>query len=223
LSPEAKGPLTIDLKEHGRVSTHQVKFTHHPTGEVLFSKTGRVRSEIRRQSFPLSGPIGHLFQLHAYWLSGFELLSEERLKRKKLYLPFRIEAKIPAGIVLSAQWRRKAAILDNVEAASARSTVGPAPKALDRPTGKRTQLFLLGQPANSPLQDHLIVIECDEAPPPSGVEASTMILMGGWDPHEVQEPGLKPSAPATGFLTFMYPAGRPEELKTLIGTLDLAK
>jgi hypothetical protein len=216
--PEPRvGPVTVDLKPGGKLASNQVKFSHHPTGRVLFSKTGRVRSEIRRDSFRLDGPIGYLFQLHAYWLSGFALL--EAKKTTRLYLPFMIEEKIPSGVVLIAQWRRKADILESIEGAG---FAGPCPMAIHRRTGAKMQLILLGQPSNHALQGHVMLLDCQLTEPLPGVENPMMLFLGGWDPHEVQDPGTGISMPHTGFLTFMYPCGSPEELKSVIGSIDLS-
>jgi hypothetical protein len=45
--------LTPFLNEGGKVTSHLVKFSHHPDGRVHFSQTGKVRTEIIRTSFPL--------------------------------------------------------------------------------------------------------------------------------------------------------------------------
>ena len=39
---------TIDLTENGRVTSHLVKYAHHPDGEANFSQDGKVKTEVRR-------------------------------------------------------------------------------------------------------------------------------------------------------------------------------
>src|SRR5437870_13464251 len=38
---------TINLAEGGRITSHKVKYSHWASGDVHFSQTGRVRTEIR--------------------------------------------------------------------------------------------------------------------------------------------------------------------------------
>ena len=47
------GQTNLDLKDNGRVTNHLVKYAHHSDGRAHFSQTGKVRTEIRRQSVPL--------------------------------------------------------------------------------------------------------------------------------------------------------------------------
>lgn len=44
----------FDLTENGHVTSHLVKYSHHPDGEVHFSQDGKVKTVIRRKSVPLS-------------------------------------------------------------------------------------------------------------------------------------------------------------------------
>jgi len=51
-------PYTISLRQGGSVTSHLVKLSHHPNGRVHFSQTGKVKTEIIRQSFRLVDSIG---------------------------------------------------------------------------------------------------------------------------------------------------------------------
>lgn len=179
--PGPQSPITVDLSNHGKVASHLVKFTHHTSGEVLFSQTGRVRTEIRRLSFPLNGPIGRVFELHAYWLSGFEPLQRGKQESDRPYLPF-VFRDIPFAFIVSAQWRRKRAIEANFEPSGGVS--GPVASIIHRRTGERSTVFSLGQPFGLPLQDHVLMVGCAEAQLPENLDHPMMLFLGGWDPHE---------------------------------------
>ncbi len=56
------GTWSISLLEAGTVSQQPVKLSFHRSGEVLFSSDGKIRSEIRTNSQPLIGKVGHLFR-----------------------------------------------------------------------------------------------------------------------------------------------------------------
>ena len=52
----------LNLEEGGKVASHDVKYSHHPSGQANFSKTGKVITEIKRQAVPLTqhnGPHFH--------------------------------------------------------------------------------------------------------------------------------------------------------------------
>lgn len=214
--PGAQFPTTVSLTDQGKVTSHLVKFTHHTSGEVLLSQTGRVRTEIRRMSFPLAGPIGRVFELHAYWLSGFEPLERGKAKSDRPYLPF-VFRDIPFAVVVSAQWRRKRAIEANFEPTGGVS--GPVTSIIHRRTGERLTVFFLGQPLGCPLQNHVLMVGCAEAQLPENLDHPMMLFLGGWDPHE----SLDSSIPVrqTGCLAFVYPVDSPEELVRRIGSIDL--
>src|SRR3954463_1182243 len=73
--PTLISPTRFDLKDGGKVSSHLVKYSHHPDGRVHFSQDGKVRTEIQRTSFRLDGPIGRIFQMSAYDLRGFKTIT----------------------------------------------------------------------------------------------------------------------------------------------------
>ncbi len=223
LDPAASGRQILDLKKGGRATAQRVKFSHHPSGEALFSLSKRVRSEIRRQSWPLAGSIGHLLQICAFGLEDFRHVGKAICGPSKLYLYFDFGAQEPDSVVIDIQWRRKTDVLKNVSPADGALTVGPAPRAIERSTGRSTRFYLVGQPKDLPLTDHLLLIECYETDRPTGLSDSALIVMGGWDAHEINPPGRqRRDFPHSGLLSCMYPVKDFEALKDEIGTIDLA-
>jgi hypothetical protein len=65
----------IELQHTGKFTSQRVKFSHHTSGQAHFSLTGRTSNEIRRPSFPLTGPIGRIFELTAVFPAGFSPLA----------------------------------------------------------------------------------------------------------------------------------------------------
>ncbi|HAU1639569.1 TPA: hypothetical protein JBJ29_14690 [Legionella pneumophila] len=47
-------PTKIDLAETGKVTSHIVKYNHHPDGEAHFSQDGKIKTEIRKKSVILN-------------------------------------------------------------------------------------------------------------------------------------------------------------------------
>ena len=63
-------PTSVQLPEFGKVTTHIVKFSHHPDGRAHFSQDGKVLTAIKRQAAALSTQTGHLFTLQVEPLSA---------------------------------------------------------------------------------------------------------------------------------------------------------
>ncbi len=196
----ATGPITYNLDCGGmRVST-DTKFSHHRSGAVQFSKTGFFRKAPRRQSFPLDGPIGHVFDLNVYWPAGFDLL--EKPKKKDLHLAFGFRDRHPVAVLINAQWRRKADILANTDPPHGK--VSPSTEVTHRESGLVRRVHFLGQPQGYPLRDHLLMITGGEVQLPTGADRTGMVFVGGWNTHE--DVGDS-STPRKDALVFMYPAG----------------
>ena len=196
----ATGPITYDLGQGGKRVSTDTKFSHHRSGIVQFSKTGSVRDAPRRKSFPLDGPIGHVFDLYVYWPAGFDLL--EKPKKNDLHLAFRFRDRHPVAVHINAQWRRKVDILANTDPPDGR--VNPQTEVMHRKSGLASRVFFLGQPKGYPLRDHLLMISGGEIEPPTGADRPGMVFIGGWNTHE--EVGGS-SNPRKDALVFMYPAG----------------
>lgn len=211
--PVGMKSVTYELTELGKFTSELVKFSHHPDGEVHFSQDGKVRTAIRRTSFPLDGPIGQIFQLNAYWPSGFAELT--RVDKKRGYLTFLFRDRLPTAIRVVAEWRRKKEISDNVEGVPP----GPRTEILKKSTGESFQAFFFGPPTGFPIQDHVLVVSAGVTVHPKNVDSTTMVFVGGLDLHEVAAPGI-PAAPS-GSLVFLYPSKAKASVIKQIGSIDL--
>lgn len=80
------GSVTLSYGAEARSTSHLVKYSHHPDGLALFSQDGKIRSEVRRRSFRLHGPLGHLFQLHVYWPSGYTPFIRRARRSDRVYV-----------------------------------------------------------------------------------------------------------------------------------------
>ena len=189
-------PKKLDLKRDGVVVTEDVKFSHHTSGIVQFSKSGGQDLLPRRRSFRLDGPIGRIFDLHVYWMHGFKQLALKKNKRT-LLLPFDLRDKERTSLRISGEWRRKRDIVDNLEPGG--RWLGPRVSAVERKTGRERHFLLLGQPSSRPLIDHVLMLSAEDVQHADGAVSPTMIFMGGWDHHE----GTPPATPK--MLSFMYP------------------
>ena len=96
---------------------------------------------------------------------------------------------------------------------------GPVTQLISRATGVAFSAFFVMQPAGFPLREHLLVVGVELAHPLPTVTEPTMILLGGFDPDEGTEPGQR--VPQTGLLAWKYPQNPSEDLRSLLGSVDL--
>jgi hypothetical protein len=207
---------TVDFRDHGYVTTHKVKYSHHASGVVQFSGTGKVSNEVRRRSFVLRESMGRLFQLSAYWPSGFQML-ERRIHKNRVYLRNKFPRSLPSGIVISAEWRRKHEVAAQIRPIG--STTGPLSLVQEVATGTIDATWLLGAPEGFGIDTHVLMVRCFAVAVPPGITDPTVVFLGGWDPHETS--GLGQRVEQTGCLAFMYPVASIDQLRSTMGTIDL--
>ena len=85
-------------------------------------------------------------------------------------------------------------------------------------SAETTSAFLIGQPEEFPLQEHILVVSCDAVSLPAGLTESTLLILAGSDADEVENPG--DVARPTEYLAAMYPVGDREILEPVVGTID---
>jgi len=212
--PEAEGPINYDLTQGGKLTSHLVKLSHHPDGNVHFSQDGKILTVVRRKTFPLATTIGVVFQLHIYYPEKFENATEA--KRKRAYLPFVFQGGLPQAITVFAEWRRRHAMEANLDPPN--GVAGPVTQIINRKTGVASTVFFLMQPVGFAMRDHLLIVGVEATRPLPNVTEPTMILIGGFDPHEAAEPGQR--ARQTGLLFWKYPYQASDHLRSLLGSVD---
>lgn len=210
-------PYQFKLDEYGKVTSNLVKLSHHVDGAVHFSQSGRVRTEVHRQSFRLDTSIGLLFEMFAFWLRGFVVVYPSEIREYRDWIQFQSGGGHIFGVNIRAEWRRKAALEANIQPVT--STAGPRVTLVDRRTGSSFGAFLLAAPAGSPLSTHCLVLSCDDSPIPDDVKEPMLLLIGGWDPAEIA--AGNPPVRQSGCLAVLYPVQSPEELVTRLGSIDL--
>lgn len=187
-------PRTLNLRRNGTIVDYDVKFSHHTSGVVQFSKSGEPAHLPRRQSFPLTAPFGRLFEFRLYGLRGFAKFDGKAAKRA-LAVPFFFPDRHPTALLVAVEWRRKADILNN----STGNELGPLVNMVRRGNGAFSSGLLLGQPTSSPLQEHVLLVSAGEILHADGADHPTSVFLGGWDAHEETAPS------SARMLVFLYP------------------
>jgi len=198
-------PKTLNLRRNGVVVEYDVKFSHHISGVVHFSKTlpkGEEHDVLpRRQGFRLDGPIGRVFDFQGFNIHGFDRFAKpSQIKDVPVVLKF--PKSHPSGIVIWGEWLRKQDVQNNLEEGD--GTIGPYPSVQHRATGRTGPAAFLSAPAGNPASTHLLMVSAAEVESlPSGVDKPTAIFWGGWDQHEGHPPATAKR------LVFMYPYDGP--------------
>lgn len=216
MPPASGGSLTLSLHEHGKVTTHLVKFSHHPDGRAHFSQDGKVYTAVKRQSFPLNGPIGHVFWLHIYYPYGLKPFDQEKRDPKRAYLRNIFTPALPQAVTVAAEWRRKAEVVGTIHPAG--HLAGPLSDVKTKSTGHQRKVFFFGPPEGYPGQDHVLLISTEATLSLPNITEPQMIFLGGFDHHEVPDPNVP--ANHTGCLAFIYPAENYEDLLPKLGSVD---
>ncbi len=74
------GHPSVDLRTHGAVTAHHVKYSHHPSGMARLSQTERVKP-LSKQSVAFAQLSGPLFVIRLQGLSAFKPLEASDLPR----------------------------------------------------------------------------------------------------------------------------------------------
>jgi hypothetical protein len=203
----------VSLQVGGKIASHLVKYSHHPDGWAHFSQTGKVRTEIRRQSVALDAHWGHIFTVHVQGLEAFNEADDPKdaeTSPKRTTLSFQVGTRAETeAIKFVGRWFDISRLpLGNV----VQSVVGPILRS-EAPTGKQQDGFLVASPHEN--ARHVLYITC-EIIPRLASDAELMLFCGGFDPRETMADIRKDA----GFLAFLYPASNAEELRKLLGTID---
>lgn len=208
----------VEMRREGRFTSQLVKFSHHRSGRAHFGLTGKTTNEIGRQSFPLTGPIGRIFELTATLPVGFKPLT--RLKRDRVYVNFTGKDAFPDAIQVRAEWRRKADTVTNT--VPKRGAVGPVTLRRHRASGEVAPVAFFSPPLDCPLREHLLLISCHRVPKPRGANRSGVVFMGGFDEHESTSRVAPVPVHLHRFLAAMFPTSSSEDVRAAIGTIDLS-
>ena len=168
----------ISLGHGGKVTSHRVKYSHHPSGEAHFSQDGKIRTEIRRQSSRLDTLNGHMFSLLVQGLGSLETAhptKDTRTSPKRTLIDFHIDPKSEA-IRFVGRWYD----VNSLRVSTPESSVGPTIPIVDS-GGNRTEGILLASP--HPKLRHVLVVSCLSMPS-LGPDPEIFLFYGGFDHGE---------------------------------------
>ena len=200
----------VNLQRGGKVTSHLVKYSHHPDGRAHFSQDGKIFTAIKRQSIPLDKQHGHLFSL---LIQGLDALSPvnplkdvSKSAAKKVLLDFPVKPSPAFKFV--GRWFN----VDGLRCSEPTDSIGPIV-----PTRDEDGLFRAACMVASPYANprHVLLLTC--YPIPSlGSEPECFCFYGGFDPKVAMADPHKEA----GFLAFNYPITDADEVRARIGSVD---
>lgn len=206
---------TAELGANAPLTSHGVKYAHHPGGEAHFSLTGKVRTDIRKQSVKLHEVNGHLFSISFHGMSRFEPQPPDEISTsKRAIVEFEVTDDEPESIVFMAHYysrsvlaKRFLILLGNPWlAVGAQDAVYPG--------------VVLATPYWHNGEDHflqLTLLHSSDRKLPQ-VDAGTL-FMGGFDIAAHQQDRTRDRS----LLMCIYPeTGNLQEILDACGTIDLA-
>ncbi len=204
------GSVTLAFEPgSARTTSRRIKLDHPPDGRAHLSGSG-VQTEFWTESFVLDGPGGHVFELLVVGVPDHRAVKPDAiLKRRRVHLPFFFAAGMPEAVSLFGDWVLK----DRLRSGIVGELAGPRGTMRDS-AGNTFPCFYLGQPAESPLQKHVLRITAGPALKPAGDALHGIVLRGGWSPMGSAKPGEEKKC-----LAFMSPLADFAALTKRLGTM----
>jgi hypothetical protein len=199
-----------------------VKYSHHPDGTALFSQDGRVLSQVRKKSIPLAKQEGHLFTTQFQYLKAFEAANKvkghDKYDPKRCVINFSFENKEPDGIKIVGRWYALKELLRRRLVNDGPRVFGPQIQCMTD-AGKAYKGFLLSPKVGNPMHEFGLLLTCEGVPKLNQSQQTCLTFIGGFDPPSV----INNLAVDISMLALSYPASNYEELRTSVGSIDLAK
>lgn len=196
---------SLSLEDGGKVTTHAVKYTHWQDGNAHFSQTGKIFTEIRNGSSPLTASAGHIFTVQVQNFGGFRK-SEAGPKQndgQRIDLDVNFNPST-SSIKFAAWWYHKDAI-------KLAGDTGPVVVLDDGETKKIA--YAISPPVDTGFGDYVLLLRAEELDIPSAVTTPSLSLFGGFSPDRDIGKELT-------FLTYVYPAEDYERLLKSLGSID---
>lgn len=213
--PAGRSSAEVSLEFGGKVSSHLVKYSHHPDGRAHFSQTGKVRTDIKRHSVPLAAQNGHIFTMLVQGIDAFDAANKPQdkgLSKRRATLTFQLEGpdSVDSIKLVGRLYDHRALQFGG----QIPIEIGPTIFAQE-PNGVGTQGFLIASPFEN--ATNVLLITCAQFHR-LGPEAEALVFYGGFSPPEVMTDETKEA----GFLAFIYPVADAAGLRKRIGTIDIA-
>lgn len=213
--PAGQASTTANLELGGKVTSHLVKYSHHPDGRAHFSQDGRVLTQIKKDSVPLAELEGHFFTLHVHGLQHFEPLPEHEANKaptpKRAGVRFVFDGEEPQSVKFVGMLYRDTTL----ERRSADGVIHPSMQFMG-PDGKARTGMICSTALGLKGQERCLLVYCEPLPRMDQTRSSSMLFVAGFESATVMNDVAKP----VSYLAFSYPVEEPEQLRQRIGSID---
>lgn len=208
----------IKLADGGKVTSHRVKYTHHPDGRVHFSQDRKIYTAIKKQSVPLASAHGHIFTVQFQGIDDFELVNPQKDRKppsgKRTLLNMDFPDDYPEAIKIVGRWYSAKELIESIEG-NPGDSVGPIIPCKEN-GGSQRLAMIVSPPQSQPFSDFALMISCVSIPRFSQDKGTALTFIGGFDQYEIATNLSVDSS----FLALSYPTNNYDELLTQIGTID---
>jgi len=200
-----KNRQTLHLDEVGKITSHLVKYSHRPDGNVHFSLDKKIFTfKKNKRAVPLSYDIGHIFKLIFKNLDAFEIDSNNK---KILNIDFFVNTNSKNDFKILCEWKK----IPNYNFFDKK--LNPIVKTKE---GAIEKDKIISQPTYMPYHDHILTFDLVEKSLESIKAKDLLLFIGGFDPKFIYDDLTKDFY----CLAMMYPAGNYEALGKKIGSQD---
>lgn len=214
-----KHTAELSLEPGGKVTSHRVKYSHHPDGIAHFSQDGRVYSVVRKQSIPLAKAEGHIFTVQLQQVDSFEEANEEKDRGRhtptRTVLTFNFNQDTPEAVKIVGRWYSLAELKNRIYVIKETPVLGPRVMC-ETPQGKRYFAFLLSSPQSFSTGEFVLILTCEKIDTLDKERHSVLTFIGGLDEPNI----INDLSKDTSFLALSYPASNYDDLAQRIGSID---
>jgi len=211
-------PTSLSLIDGGKVTSHKVKYSHHPDGRTHFSQDGKIFTKVIKSSASFDEVDGHLFTVQFQGLTDFEGMSPDEHRPlhtpKKTILNYNFKPDEPKAIKILAHCYRLSRLTPRLESFGGKPWLRTI-----RPDGSVSAGFIIRNPYHASPDPMYIILTCEEIPIIDSANESLLTLLAGFDPNRVALDHNRD----TQFLVMAYPIRENKsDLINQIGTVDYA-
>lgn len=209
-----KQPTDLGLTPGGKVTSHLVKYSHHPDGRAHFSQDSKVRTEVLKNAAPIAEINGHFFTAQLQGLHSYK--SESKLtpnSSQKVTLDFDFGEEEPESIKIVGRLYSTEVLVKNIVG----DVEGPI-VPVETNSGEKGVAFLVGDPIRR--EHEKIMLITGKAIPRLDKNTDTALtFIGGFDHVEI----INNTNLGTTFLALAYPVSDYNEMRKKLGTVDFER
>lgn len=209
-------PGSLSLVDGGKVTSHKVKYSHHPDGETHFSQDRKIYTVVRKKSPSFLELDGHIFTVQFQGLSDFQEITEAEpgisITPQKSIINFKFNTIEPPAIKIIAHAHRLSRLLTRIESINQTPSIN-----MVRPNGSIAQGYLIKNKNYINEDSIYILLHCEGIPTINPDEPSLLTLMAGFDSDRI----VLDHNRDTQLLIMAYPiSGDKSTLVAQIGSVD---